>query len=103
MKNIKTRNLLKNLTQDKSLLIDVRTTNEYNRFHIPQSYNIPSDVLLKKVVSYLNKEYLYFIVCADGSRSRAVCKELQKLNYKVYNVKGGINKWKGQTITSDLN
>lgn len=95
MKNIKCSKLPKKLNHENSLLIDVRTPIEYSRYHIPKSFNIPSDLLLQKIVNYLNKDYTYFIVCADGSRSRDVCKKLQKLKYQVYNVKGGIKHWKG--------
>lgn len=105
MKNIKCRHLPKYLAKENVLLIDVRTPIEYNKSHIPKSFNIPMDTLLKKVVHYLNKEYLYFILCSDGSRSRDVCKQLLKQNYRAFNVKGGMSKWKGQTIskTNELN
>lgn len=76
-------------------IVDVRTPLEHARCHIPNTINIPIDILLKRHILYLNKEFTYYMICKDGSRSLRATNALLNLNYMVVNVEGGMEKWKG--------
>ena len=64
-----------------SLMIDVRTAEEYAAGHIPKSLNIPLDRIgsIDEVSSSKNQKiYLY---CQSGFRSKKACKFLKQLGY----------------------
>lgn len=64
-----------------SLMIDVRTAEEYAAGHIPKSVNIPLDRIgsIDELSSAKNQKiYLY---CQSGFRSKKACKFLKQLGY----------------------
>ncbi|MBF8808600.1 MAG: rhodanese-like domain-containing protein [Enterococcus lacertideformus] len=76
-------------------LLDVRTPEEYQRGHIRQAKNIP----LHRIQSFNGKtnEPVY-VICQSGMRSKQASKELKKMGYDVFNVRGGMNQWFEPTI-----
>ena len=84
------------LSRENSVIIDVRTPEEFSDFRIPNSINInfyDSEFFFNQVSS-LDKTKNYFIYCKSGVRSEKVCEYLMQNNYsKVYNLKGGIIAW----------
>ncbi|MFZ5944637.1 MAG: rhodanese-like domain-containing protein [Bacillota bacterium] len=80
------------------ILLDVRTLEEYNEKHIPQSILIPVDVLKEQAEELLeDKEAPIFVYCRSGNRSAKAAEILVELGYKkVYNL-GGINSWQYNT------
>lgn len=72
-----------NITNKNSIkIIDLQDPKEFNRWHIPGSYNIPYDTLLNNYRNYLNKNEIYYIYCKTGSLSRRI---VTMLNYLGYN------------------
>jgi len=78
------------------ILLDVRTQEEHNESHIPNSILIPVDELEARATSELKDKYAKIIVyCRSGGRSANASNILVNLGYtNVYNLLGGINSWK---------
>ncbi len=75
----------------KPTLIDVRTPQEYNSGHIDNARNIPVQALRRKLDSmdkYKRNEVVVY--CQTGSRSAAVARLLNRLDFEVKHLKGGI-------------
>jgi rhodanese-related sulfurtransferase len=83
---------------DKIILLDVRTAEEYAEKHIVKSTNLPIDQLEAKAAEILpDKEATIIVYCKLGKRSRKAVGMLCKMGYKnVYNL-GGIEDWPYET------
>lgn len=80
---------------EKVSIIDVRENAEVATGKIPGAQNIPlGQLALRK--GELDKKQNYVIVCQSGNRSKAACGILEALGYKVENMIGGMNNWKGE-------
>ena len=78
-------------TNENTVLLDVRSTQEYQEGHITGSINIPVYDLEKTSTSKLNKESIIIVYCSAGVRSKRAIQTLKKLGYKnLYNIEGGI-------------
>lgn len=84
----------------KSMILDVRSRNEFDEEKIPHAMNI--DILnpnFNKKVSKFDKNKTYFVYCQRGGRSAKACRRMTKMGFeKVYNLKGGINAYEGRTV-----
>ncbi|UZR96008.1 rhodanese-like domain-containing protein [Chondrinema litorale] len=84
----------------KSMIIDVRSRNEFDDEKIPHSMNI--DIMnpnFNNKLAKFDKDKTYFVYCQKGGRSARACKRMVKLGFeKVYNLKGGINAYTGRTV-----
>lgn len=77
--------------ESNTVIIDVRSSEEYNEGHIKNAINIPLDEI--KDINY-NKETNIILYCATGVRSSEAAKELSSLGYtKIYNLDGGLLNW----------
>ncbi len=81
-------------------IIDIRTTNEYEKYHIIDALNIPCNLLIQKHHLFLNNHTKYFIICKNGNLSYHTTKYLSRLGYKVINVIGGMDNWRGEAISN---
>ncbi len=79
---------------DSIVVIDVRTTSEYNEKHIIDAINIPLD----NIDSIdLDKNTTIYVYCQSGERSKEAAQKLTELGYSnVYDM-GGINTWTYET------
>lgn len=81
-----------------AVLLDVRTEEEYEDYHIPGSLNLPLDEL-----DFINekipvRDTAIFVHCLSGARSAEAEKFLAEKGYtRVKNI-GGINSYRGQTV-----
>lgn len=84
---------LNKLLQNGSILIDVRSVQEYNEGHLKKAINIPHYEIIKSYQHFLpDKNKKIIIYCQNGGRSKKVCKKLKKQGYKnVYNLFGGLD------------
>jgi len=75
-----------------TILLDVRSIQEYNEGHITGAINIPEYEILSKSSNILqNKNAKIIVYCASGSRSKKAIKTLKKLGYEnLYNLENGI-------------
>jgi rhodanese-related sulfurtransferase len=83
-------------------LIDVRTPEEYNWFHIEGASNIPLLRSDKEVFKTKDFAEPVVVICMTGHRSPMVAYRLKKLGYKqIYNLTWGMVAWKLFRMTND--
>ena len=76
---------LKNIIENGALIVDVRTSEEFEGGHIPGSLNIPLDEI-GVAMTWLQKDVPTVVVCASGARSSHAVMVLQANGFeKVYN------------------
>lgn len=79
---------------DNAVLLDVRTSEEYNEGHIKNSENIP----LSKIENYTtDKQKTIYVYCRSGARSGNAARILASKGYNVINA-GGIIDYSGEVI-----
>ena len=83
---------------DKAVILDVRTEDEFNNGIIPGAINI--DIYKGQGFIYqveeLDKSKNYYVYCAAGARSGKACSVMNELGFKTtYNLAGGISQWSG--------
>lgn len=79
-----------------SLLLDVRTRQEYVQGHIPGSQNIPLQSLDNILLSVQNKDTPLFVYCYSGGRSRQAAQQLRAMGYTNVKNLGGIAAYRGK-------
>lgn len=76
------------LSKENIILLDVRSTKEYQSGHIKNSQNIP----LQNIHQYKrSKSEPVYIICKSGVRSRLAAKVLRKKGYETINIQGGMS------------
>ena len=84
------------LIADSSVIVlDVRTSEEYNEGHIARAINIDikKDDFITNVKSTLHTDRMIAVYCRSGRRSADACNWLSTEGYNVVNLKGGILVW----------
>lgn len=78
---------------ENSVLLDVRSRQEYDEGHLPGAICIPVYELASNVTKIItDRDYVIICYCQCGSRSRKASKILDDLCYSnVYIIKGGLN------------
>ena len=79
-----------------AVLLDVRTPQEYQEGHIPESKNVPLQQLNNVVSVVKNTEIPLFVYCYSGARSRQATGMLQRMGYSKVNNIGGIAAYSGK-------
>jgi rhodanese-related sulfurtransferase len=74
-------------------IIDIRSTENYNSNHIPNSKNIPCDMLINNPSKYLTRNQKHYIYCQKGIKSSKLCNLLNSLGYRTVNIIGGYESW----------
>jgi len=68
--------------ENKILVVDVRSPQEFTTGHVPTAVNIPLDELPKKLEEMkVSKDTTIVTMCEHGGRSSRAAAELQKLGY----------------------
>ena len=77
-------------------LVDVRSSQEYEEEHIVNSQNIDfSSPTFDDAIAKLDKGKPVILYCKGGGRSAKCAKKLKEAGFeKVYDLEGGISKWK---------
>ena len=84
------------LVKEGAIIIDVRSTGEYDAGHIKGSVNIPLDQIGKKVFQFADKKKIIITCCASGMRSASAKNILKSKGFnQVYNG-GGWNSLKNK-------
>lgn len=79
----------------KAVLIDVREFFEFKKSRIDNAVNIPSSANLDITADTLKKGLTLYLYCTTGYRSKRVAKHFYDMGFvKLYNLEGGIKKWK---------
>ena len=90
--DINYKNMSEILERESTVLIDVRTTDEFNSFRIKNSINIDyySKGFLDSISSYKDKKNI-ILYCRSGRRSYYAAKLIQEKGFNnIYNLEGGI-------------
>ncbi len=79
------------MENDSTVVIDVRSTDEYNNSHLTNSINIPVDLIDTNISNAVpDKDTILIVYCRSGNRSETAAKVLVDLGYtNVYDL-GGI-------------
>lgn len=84
-----------------TLILDVRTTSEFESVHIPGSYNVPLDQLGEHLHAVAELEHPVVLVCLSGNRASTAHKQLTEAGKSHLRVlEGGIGAW--QTAGGDV-
>ena len=86
------KKMSKILDRDSTVLIDVRTVDEFNSFRIKNSINIDyySKGFLDSISSFIDKKNI-ILYCRSGRRSYYAAKLLQQKGFNnIYNLEGGV-------------
>lgn len=89
------------LADPSSVILDVRTPEEFEEKHIPGAklINIREPQAFMEQVQALSKDQSYFIYCRSGTRSAQACQLIDQLGVvETYNLKGGILDWSGEVV-----
>jgi rhodanese-related sulfurtransferase len=79
--------------QDGTFVLDVRTPEEWNEFHAPDTTLIPLDELASRV-DELPKDQPIVVVCRSGNRSQAGRDILLQAGFEATSMTGGLNQWR---------
>jgi len=87
------------MNQDKAVLIDVRSPNDFNQGHIHGAINIPHNKFSGRL-SELEKFKSKIVVVADqmGQHAGAIGALLSKQDYQVHRLSGGIANWRQSNL-----
>ena len=98
IKNVDAEKFSKLVETGEGIIIDVRTSQEFNSGHIIDATNI--DYYSKDFTDKLNvvrKDVPIYVYCRSGRRSSSAAKEMEKLGFiKVYNLTRGIGSWQAE-------
>ena len=94
-KNVGVDDFDKLRSDKKNVILDVRTSKEFESGHIPGAVNVDwNGPDFEKKVNELDKGKTYLVHCAAGGRSAKASDKLAKLNFKsIYNLEGGLRAW----------
>lgn len=81
-------------------IIDVRTPDEFSKGHLQNAKNIDwNGNDFDKQIASLDKSRAVFVYCLSGGRSSAAADKMRSDGFKeVYELKGGIMKWRGANL-----
>ena len=85
------------ITDENTIIVDVRTAEEYSGGHIPNAINIDVNRagFLYEADEKLPKDKTIAVYCHGGVRSRKAASLLSNNGYTVINLAGGITEWMG--------
>ena len=91
-----TKKQVQETQSDKIKMIDIRSKEEYEKQHIPQVINIPSEDLAKELATF-NKEDTIVCICNHGKeRSQQAAEFLNNAGFKnAFYLEGGTSGWDG--------
>ena len=81
-----------------AILLDVRTEEEFNEGHIPDSVNLSVQYISKIESIVEEKETPLFVYCRSGRRSGNATVFLKRMGYTNVNNIGGILSYKGEVV-----
>ena len=105
--NLENKGIIRHVSMDEAkeimsgntdyIILDVRTTDEYNEGHIPNAICIPNETIDESVITSLpRKDKLILIYCRSGNRSKQATIKLANLGYTNLVEFGGIIDWDGE-------
>ena len=87
-----------------SVIVDVRTHEEFAEGHIPGAICIPNETITDTMPEELpDKEQIILIYCRTGVRAKTAAEKLAGLGYEHVYEFGGIVDWKGEIVKETAN
>ena len=86
------------LNKKKVVVLDVRTTQEFNERHLPNAVHIDvmDSVAFVQQITKLKKGKTYLVYCKSGRRSAKAATIMEQQGFRhIWNMEGGITAWKG--------
>lgn len=80
------------LINSGAVLVDVRTTSEWNAGHSPLAQHVALDQLSQKLRRIPSGKQVV-VICRSGNRSRGATKRLIDAGYDAVNLSGGMHAW----------
>ncbi|HQB32042.1 MAG TPA: rhodanese-like domain-containing protein [Erysipelotrichaceae bacterium] len=81
-----------------AVLLDVRSIEEYQEGHIPESKNIPVHQIEKVASAVSDKNTMLYVYCHSGARSGTATSSLKRMGYiNSVNI-GGIISYSGKVV-----
>lgn len=90
-------------TRSDVIILDVRTSSEYQSGHIKDSVNIPLDEIDNRFMEEVTDNYntTVLVYCQSGGRSEEASKILSRMGFtNVINI-GGLSSWKWELEKSE--
>jgi rhodanese-related sulfurtransferase len=97
-KNVSPAFAEKKFNKKKVIVLDVRTTQEFNEGDLPNAVHIDvmDSVAFVQQVSKLKKGKTYLVYCKSGRRSAKAAAIMEQQGFHhIWNMEGGITAWKG--------
>lgn len=86
------------LNKGKTLVLDVRTADEYKAGHLRTSRNIPLNELSERMGD-LNKSASVLVICQTDTRASRAASQLRRAGFSdVYVLEGGFAAWQSQGL-----
>lgn len=83
----------------EAVVLDVRTQKEYEEGHINNAVNINwMDSSFATKALALNKSKPVYVYCLSGGRSAKAASKLRAEGFTVYELEGGLMKWRAQAL-----
>jgi rhodanese-related sulfurtransferase len=85
------------------VLLDVRTSAEFNWLHMAGAYHVPFHRLSAKHLEMISKKKNVVVICLTGHRSSLAAWRLQKYGYQnVYSLTWGLAGWEAYKFIKSL-
>lgn len=86
--------------KDNVVILDTRSKEDFEHFHIPESLNIEYTDLERKTDEHLSKlkDKKVITICYRGNLSKLATSILRNKNIEAYTVKGGITEWSKENL-----
>lgn len=95
-----TKTVIKPKEENKPLIVDVRTREEYNHGAYPDAINIPLDELMERLDELGdNVDREIVVYCASGARSAYAQRILMQLGYANVHNEGGLSSYLNRSLT----
>ena len=90
-----TAEVVRMMTREKAVLIDVCEAEEFAAAHVAGSRNVPLAALEGHKSLPSNKTLPLIVVCKSGARASRAAASLRKLGYEnAHSLDGGLNAWR---------
>lgn len=87
-------------SENKYIILDVRTIAEYESGHIPGAICVPNETIASTEFPELpDKNQLILVYCRSGNRSKQAAGKLAKIGYTNVVEFDGINSWPGEIVS----
>lgn len=101
MKNLTQAEWSSSITKENTVILDVRTPNEWAEGIIENAIliNILEPQSFMEEIEKLDKNKNYYIYCRSGARSGQACQVMNSIGFgETNNLSGGILEWTGKTV-----